>query len=109
MRRIVLLLLCVASGSAHAQGRLAFATEAHAFETLDEGEVGTTRFSFTNTGDAPLRLTQVMPSCGCTTPQYPTGAIAPGETGAIEWLLAKGASIDAKDKQVVFRSIHDTR
>lgn len=84
MRFLAAALVLLASVTAHAQGRLAFASEAHAFETLDEGEVGTTTFAFTNTGDAPLRLTQVTPSCGCTTPQYPTGAIAPGATGEIE-------------------------
>lgn len=84
MRLLAAFLLCLASVPAQGQGRLAFDAEAHAFETLDEGEVGTTTFAFTNTGNAPVTLTQVQPSCGCTTPQYPTGAIAPGARGEIE-------------------------
>ena len=81
--RVLAALLLLASAPAVAQGRLAFASESHAFATLAEGEVGTTTFAFTNTGDAPVVLTQVTASCGCTTPAYPTGAVAPGATGEI--------------------------
>lgn len=66
-----------------AQGRAAFADERHDFARIDEGAVATTTFAFTNTGDAPVRLVDVHPSCGCTTPEYPTGAIAPGATAEI--------------------------
>jgi len=39
-------------------------------------------FKFTNTGDAPLVITNAASSCGCTVPTYPKNeTIAPGETG----------------------------
>ena len=39
-------------------------------------------FKFTNTGDAPLVITNASSSCGCTVPTYPKNeTIAPGETG----------------------------
>ena len=36
-----------------------------------------------NTGDEPLVITSVRPTCGCTAGDYPHGAIAPGDTAAI--------------------------
>ncbi len=41
------------------------------------------RFTFTNTGDAPLILQQVFASCGCTVAEYPKTPIKPGEGGVI--------------------------
>lgn len=83
MRLLLALTALLVSVPAFAQGRAAFATERHDFARIDEGPVATTTFAFTNTGDRPVRLVQVTPSCGCTTPEYPTGALAPGATGEI--------------------------
>jgi hypothetical protein len=58
--------------------------------TIDYGTVnkeddnGIRVFEFTNTGDAPLIITNVQSSCGCTVPSKPTEPIAPGMTGKIE-------------------------
>ncbi len=41
-------------------------------------------FSFTNVGDAPLVISQVVASCGCTVPQYTKQPIQPGEKGQID-------------------------
>ncbi len=83
MRLLTLFVLLLSAAPAFAQGRAAFATERHDFARIDEGTVATTTFAFINTGDRPVRLVDVRPSCGCTTPEYPTGAIAPGATAEI--------------------------
>ncbi len=41
-------------------------------------------FKFTNTGNAPLIISNAKGSCGCTVPSYPKDPILPGETGNIE-------------------------
>ncbi len=41
-------------------------------------------FTFTNTGKVPLILTNVVSSCGCTTPVWPKAPILPGKKGAIK-------------------------
>ncbi len=41
-------------------------------------------FSFTNTGNEPLVITNAKGSCGCTVPQYSKDPIAPGEKGEIK-------------------------
>lgn len=40
-------------------------------------------FEIKNTGNAPLVLTRVMSSCGCTVPSYDKEPIAPGKTSKI--------------------------
>ncbi len=51
------------------------------FGTINEGDVVTHVFKFTNTGDAPLKVLKARPSCGCTVPSWSKDAIAPGESG----------------------------
>jgi len=41
-------------------------------------------FVFTNTGKVPLILTNVVSSCGCTTPEWPKAPILPGKKGNIK-------------------------
>lgn len=58
-------------------------------ETVDYGEVtkgadGVRVFEFTNTGDAPLIISKVSSSCGCTIPKKPEDPILPGKTGEIQ-------------------------
>lgn len=48
-----------------------------------EGDVIHHDIHFTNTGDAPLSISYVKPSCGCTQPSFPFLDIAPGESGVI--------------------------
>ena len=43
----------------------------------------THEFSFINAGDAPLVITSVQASCGCTVAKYSKDAIAPGASGYV--------------------------
>jgi hypothetical protein len=49
-----------------------------------ESDSGLRTFIFKNTGDAPLIITNVQSTCGCTVPTKPTGPILPGMTDKIE-------------------------
>jgi hypothetical protein len=58
-------------------------------DTVDYGEIakgsdGVRVFEFTNTGNAPLVISKVSSSCGCTIPKKPEAPIAPGATGEIQ-------------------------
>jgi hypothetical protein len=58
--------------------------------TIDYGRVtkgsdsGIRVFEFTNTGNAPLIITNVLSTCGCTVPTKPEAPIMPGKKGKIE-------------------------
>lgn len=56
----------------------------HDFGPIDENAgTASVEFFFVNTGDEPLVITSARASCGCTTPLYPTQAIAPGDTASV--------------------------
>jgi len=63
---------------------ISFATTEHDYQTIEVGGNGTYKFVFTNTGKTPLILTNVVSSCGCTTPIWPKVPIKPGEKSEIE-------------------------
>jgi hypothetical protein len=56
----------------------------HDFETIAEegGDVSAT-FVVTNNTNAPIVITSVRASCGCTTPSWTKEPIEPGKTGAV--------------------------
>lgn len=62
-----------------------FEEKVHDFGKITEGDVVTKVFTFKNTGEAPLIISNATSSCGCTVPSYPKDKpIAPGESGEIE-------------------------
>lgn len=63
---------------------MSFAKTEHDFGTIKKGTNVEEVFEFTNTGNAPLIITNATSSCGCTVPEYPKNtAIAPGETSSL--------------------------
>ncbi|MGB6268125.1 MAG: DUF1573 domain-containing protein [Olleya sp.] len=54
------------------------------YGVIEKGANGVRTFEFTNTGDAPLMISKVSSTCGCTVPKKPTEPIMPGQTGEIE-------------------------
>lgn len=69
----------------------------HDFGTFKE-EAGrqTYEFAVTNTGNQPLVIQNIVASCGCTTPEWTKGPIAPGAKGKIT------AIYDPKDRPGAF-------
>jgi len=88
MKRIAILLFVgLFAFAVHAQEKTAkieFKTETIDYGTIEKGADGIRVFEFTNTGDAPLIITRVYSSCGCTIPKKPDAPILPGKTGVIE-------------------------
>ena len=63
---------------------LNFETEVIDYGTVLQNSNGVRQFTFTNTGSAPLLITKIRTSCGCTVPSYSKAPILPGETGELE-------------------------
>ena len=60
-----------------------FEKETHDFGKIPQGKPVSYDFSFTNTGEEPLIITNVESSCGCTVPKYTTTPILKGQKGTI--------------------------
>lgn len=82
----------------------AFAEESHDFGVINEGTKAEYDFTFTNTGDAPLIISNAKGSCGCTVPQWPREPIAPGETGMIHVVFDSSGKPGAQTKQVTLNA-----
>ena len=84
---ITILFVGLLSFSVNAQDKVAkieFESETIDYGTIEKGADGVRVFKFKNTGDAPLIITRVKSSCGCTVPKKPEEPIMPGKTGEIE-------------------------
>ena len=88
MKKIVLVLFIGLLGfSLTAQdtaAKIEFKQETVDYGTIEKGSDGVRVFKFTNTGNAPLIISKVSSSCGCTIPKKPDGPILPGETSEIQ-------------------------
>ncbi len=85
MKKLVLIaLVALVSFAANAQAKITFKTETVDYGEIAKGSDGVRVFEFTNTGDAPLVITDVKSSCGCTVPKKPEGPVAPGASSTIQ-------------------------
>ena len=55
----------------------------HDFGSVKKGEIKTTFFEFTNTGDEAIEI-ELISACDCTTTDYPRLPVKPGEKGVIK-------------------------
>jgi Protein of unknown function (DUF1573) len=79
-----------------AQGVITFKKVTHDFGKVKEGEKAVYTYEFTNTGDAPIVISNAQPSCGCTTPSWTKTPVLPGKTGTVT------ASFDSAGKPGAF-------
>ena len=91
MKKILFLVVTVlvsASAFAQAGPKIEFINSGGT--TMDYGSTskdtdnGLRTFEFKNTGNAPLIISDVKSTCGCTVPSKPTEPIMPGKTGKID-------------------------
>lgn len=82
-----------------AQSPLTFKTVKHSFGKIKQNVPVTTTFTFTNTSDKPVVIENATADCGCTSPEYPKGAIAKGKSGTIK-VSYNAANIGAFTKMV---------
>lgn len=62
-----------------------FNEEVFDFGQVKEGDGPVThQFEFTNSLDRPIKILNVKPSCGCTTPDWTRVSVMPGKTGFIQ-------------------------
>jgi hypothetical protein len=97
MKKIFLLsLVLIFSAIIYAQQTgpaISWISDSHDFGTITEDAgVQEWNFEFVNTGNEPLELKAVKPSCGCTSADWTKSPIGPGEKGFVK------ASYDPKGR-----------
>jgi hypothetical protein len=85
-------------------------TEAHNFGKIKQGVPVTTYFTVTNISDKPIVIENVMPSCGCTTPEWSKEPIAPHATSKIKVGFNAGAVAPfTKDVNIKLAGVQETK
>jgi hypothetical protein len=65
-------------------GSFQFQEMEYDFGTINEGSVVEHVFNFTNNGQAPLVISNITASCGCTSPDWTKTPIKPGDDGFVK-------------------------
>jgi hypothetical protein len=88
IRNLLLMIVWVLSVSAlfaQAKPVLSFKEESFDFGSIKESDGSVSHvFEFTNTGSTPLIITDVEPSCDCTTPEWTKSPVVRGAKGVIK-------------------------
>ncbi|MFC5044072.1 DUF1573 domain-containing protein [Aquimarina hainanensis] len=79
---------------------MSFSETNYDFGTITEGEIVEHTFTFTNTGNAPLVITNAKGSCGCTVSKWSRDPIAPGATGSMLVAFNSNGKPNLQNKQV---------
>lgn len=64
-------------------GEFQFEKESHDYGNIPQNKPASYDFKFSNTGDAPIIISEVKPSCGCSVAEFTKTPIKPGESGTI--------------------------
>ncbi|MGI4870794.1 MAG: DUF1573 domain-containing protein [Janthinobacterium lividum] len=83
---------------------MTFAEQQFDFGNIKADSVVNHTFAFTNTGKMPLLIADATASCGCTTPSWPKGPVAPGATGKLEVRFNSHGKHGLISKQVSVRA-----
>ncbi|MDQ3289821.1 MAG: DUF1573 domain-containing protein [Bacteroidota bacterium] len=104
--KLVLLGICLLSIQVNswAQGVLKFEKETHEFGNIPEGVQATYEFKFKNTGNQPVVISNVQPSCGCTTPDWTKEPILPGKSGKVKAVYISAGRPGAFHKSITVTS-----
>ncbi|HAA12817.1 MAG TPA: DUF1573 domain-containing protein [Cytophagales bacterium] len=74
------------------------------FGDIHQGDKVEHTFTFTNTGNAPLILSNVLVTCGCTATDWPKEAIPPGKDGEIKVTFNSTGKMGMQSKPVTVLS-----
>lgn len=89
---------------AAAGATLIFAEKTFEFGEIQQGDKVEHTFSFENTGNQPLIISNVRTTCGCTVPKWPREPIAPGESGEIFVVFNSAGKSGAQSKVITVLS-----
>ncbi|UXX78096.1 DUF1573 domain-containing protein [Reichenbachiella carrageenanivorans] len=81
-----------------------FSEMSHDFGDIEQGEKVAYTFEFTNTGDAPVVITNVLTTCGCTASSWPREPIAPGGSSKIDVTFNSTGKIGHQNKVITVMS-----
>ncbi|MCW8311595.1 DUF1573 domain-containing protein [Sphingobacterium thalpophilum] len=92
------------SKAAAQMGKVEFEEPAFDFGQVKEGAQVKHTFILKNTGDAPVILSKVTASCGCTQPEFSKSPILPGATSEIHVTFNSEGQVGKQQKIITVQS-----
>ena len=83
---------------------VAFTESVYDFKEIYQGDKVEHVFEFKNSGNKPLIISNVQTTCGCTVPQYPKVAIAPGAKQEIKVIFNSRGKMGRQNKVITIIS-----
>lgn len=83
---------------------MTFDTTKHDFGDIHQGDKVQHTFTFENTGNEPLIITNVQVTCGCTASDWPRDPIAPGQESSITISFNSAGKIGMQNKVITIVS-----
>ena len=84
--------------------KIEFAELEHDFGKMIQGEQVSYTYHFKNTGNAPLIITAVEKTCGCTDTKFPKEPIKPGEEGGISITYDSKGHKGFQNKRIIVKA-----
>lgn len=81
-----------------------FADKDHDFKDIYQGDKVSHTFEFKNTGTAPLILSNVLVTCGCTATDWPKLPIMPGGEGSLTVSFDSNGKVGRQNKVITILS-----
>ncbi|MDY7396730.1 DUF1573 domain-containing protein [Aureibaculum sp. 2210JD6-5] len=81
---LILFSYCSKKNASIQRTTIEFANNIHDFGSIKSKQYANAIFSFSNSGNNPLIITDVKTTCGCTVPEYPKEPLLPNEKGEIK-------------------------
>lgn len=81
-----------------------FSEMSYDFGDIEQGDKVEYTFEFTNTGDAPVIISNVLTTCGCTASSWPREPILPGASSKIEVTFNSAGKIGHQNKVITIQS-----
>lgn len=97
----MLIFLSVSAYSQETDGaRIEFKEDNYDFGEIEQGNKAEHLFSFKNTGNIPLVISNILTTCGCTAPSWPKEPIPPGGSGVIKVVFNSTGKMGKQNKVV---------
>ncbi|MEO9873118.1 DUF1573 domain-containing protein [Ekhidna sp.] len=84
--------------------KISFAEKSFDFGEISQGEKVEHIFQFENIGNEPLIISDVRTTCGCTAPEWPRDAVAPGATAKIKVVFNSAGKMGMQNKVITVMS-----